>query len=124
MSILACVYDVWVDAAAVIGYQEAKITGAVLQFDLNMVGVRMAEGIGQCLPANAVNLVAKQRIERFLPAFYNQAEFDWPFVRTLVAKLLLDLGERILQIQRDSARRAEPAQSAPALLDHLTHQFQ
>ena len=124
LSILTCVQHLWVDAAAVIVDPEAKITGAVLQFDLNMVGTRMAEGIGQRLPANPVDLVTKQWIERFLPAFNNQAEFDWSFVRALAAKLLLNLGERNLQIQRDSARRAEPAQSTPALLDHLTHQFQ
>src|SRR5579863_1311079 len=121
---LTCFQHLRVDAAAVIVDPEAKITGAVLQFDLNMVGPRMTEGISQRLPANPIDLVTNQWIERLLPTFNNQAEFDWPLVRVPAAKLLLNLGERNLQIQRDSARRAEPAQSTPTLLDHLTHQFQ
>jgi len=60
----ACSQYLRVNAAAIITDQEAKITCAVLQLDVNTIRPRMPERVSQSLPANAVNLVAKQGIER------------------------------------------------------------
>jgi hypothetical protein len=56
----------------------------------------MSERVGQSLSPDVVDLVAKQRIERFLLTLNNHTEFDGSFVRIVGVEFLLNSGERLL----------------------------
>ncbi len=84
----------------------------------------MAERIEQRLPADPINLIPKHGMQG--PAFTidNHAKVDFPSRLLGSDKLLLDAGERLLEIERGALRRAQAANGVAAFVDHLTHQFQ
>ena len=78
----------------------------------------MAKRVDQRLAADAVDLVADERVERPRLPFDDHPEAG----RRAEAKLLLHVGERLPQIVRAGARAAESAHGVASLVDDLPHQ--
>src|SRR5262245_33433079 len=61
--------DLWIDATAVVPYEEPQLTRSVFNLDLDGGGSRMAEGVHQSLTADPVDVVSHRGIERAGLAF-------------------------------------------------------
>ncbi len=90
----------------------------VVDLDLDFLRTGVTDGIRQRFPADAVDLVACNWMQRPRPAFDDHAKLD----RLGNAELLLHPAEDLLEIAVGSSRRAQAADGVASLVDDACHQ--
>src|ERR1700722_14567885 len=85
-----------IDAAAVIAYQNPQLIEGVLDLDFDALGPGMEERIRQGFPADAVDFVAQDRVQRPGLAVHDHTKPDVLFN----SEFLSDTRKRLLEIER------------------------
>src|SRR5262245_37671350 len=86
-------------AAAVIAHENAQPTGPVMNLRFDAGGLRVAEGVDQCLTADQVNLFLNLRLQRFRLSSDKHSE-----LHGAAGELVSQTGKGILQGHRRHRR--------------------
>src|SRR4029453_4017685 len=100
-----------IDTAAVVAHQHAELPRAVFELDFDVRRSRMAEGVDTAPPADSLDFVADDWLQRSRPAFDDHAVGGGAD-----AHLLLDAGERLLPVLRRGALRPPAAGGGACLI--------
>src|SRR5277367_5461838 len=112
--------DLRIYAASVVAHQNPQLVNGIVEFDFHTLRPRVAEGVCQSLTADAIDLIANERMYGLRFAFDNQSKIDSQRYR----QLLWNSRKSFLQIAAASVGRAQPADSPAAIFDYGSHQFQ
>src|SRR5262249_5448956 len=107
VSLAAGLHHFRIDSTAVVTHNDAQLIRKILDLDRNVLGAGVTKGVEQRLPANPVDLVAQQRVERPPPPFYDYSKTDFLAVLPMCGTFLLHRCERFFQIQRLAIRRTQ-----------------
>src|SRR5579871_4356294 len=116
VSVLSGAQDVFIDPAAVVPDGQTQIARAVsdLHFDLGRGG--MPKRIAQSLSADAIHLVARERVQGPCWSLHYNPEFH-----AAGRALVVNSRKSALQIIRANRGISQPSYGAPAVVGHLLY---
>src|SRR5260370_20316431 len=122
VSVAARLKNVRIDSAAIVAHQQTQLAWRIFELDFDMLRARVAECVDQCLSANPIHIVAEQRVQGPSRSVNNDSKSDFLADLSVCGKFLLHQRERLFEIERWAARRAQSSQGIPAFINHLPHQ--
>lgn len=106
------------DAGAVVADSDAEAAGGIDDFDFDLPGLGMADGVEHGFAGDQVDLVEDGGIEGFWGTHFENAQAGtvggW--------ELFVEVGEGLFESCRGSISRAKPFERCAALGDSLAHQ--
>src|SRR5678816_935714 len=94
MPVTSGAQHVWVYADSIIANQYSQMSRGILELDLNLVRLRVAKRVCQCLTTYSISFIANNRVQRPRRSFHDHTAIFWLFT----AELLSSACERSLEI--------------------------